>query len=266
VPHRVRLASVFVGLVALAGLLDASGVQAAAPSLTLNINANGGLDVVLGNGTRIRTSSAPGIVIPPGPYLAIVRSEVPDDRDVFHMFHLSGAGVNIVSDLLPCENPRELLTITLQPSSTYVYEDSRHPELGRIVFTTSSSGSSAETSSSAGGPATGKYSGSVSNSSGVGSDIVPFRGTLHGTADTLGRVTLARNGKRVSSLKAGRYKLVVVDKASRSGFILDRPNLATITVTTSPFVGTRTKTVTLTPGGWSFHGAVGALHDFTVVP
>jgi hypothetical protein len=29
-------------------------------------------------------------------------------------------------------------------------------------------------------------------------------------------------------------------------------------------VGTRTATVTLTPGTWSFHGAVGALQSFTV--
>ncbi len=93
----------------------------------------------------------------------------------------------------------------------------------------------------------------------------PLRGTLRGTADTLGRVTLTHRGKGVSSLTAGRYELVVVDKAPRSGFILDRPNFTTITVTSSPFVGTRTTTVMLTPGGWSFHGAVGALHDFTVV-
>jgi hypothetical protein len=92
----------------------------------------------------------------------------------------------------------------------------------------------------------------------------PIRGTLNGTADTLGRVTLTHNGKRVSSLKAGRYTVAVVDKAPRSGFIFDRPNFTTITVTSSPFVGKRTTTVTLTPGSWSFHGAVGALHTFTV--
>jgi hypothetical protein len=92
-----------------------------------------------------------------------------------------------------------------------------------------------------------------------------LRGTLLGTADTLGRVTLTHKGKPVSTLKAGRYKVVVTDKAPQSGFIFDRPNFTTITVTSSPFVGKGTKTVTLTPGGWSYRGSVGALHDFTVV-
>jgi hypothetical protein len=98
-----------------------------------------------------------------------------------------------------------------------------------------------------------------------GSALAPLRGTLAGAATTLGRVTLTHKGKRVSSLKAGRYKLVVVDNAPHSGFILDRPNFTSITVTSTPFVGKRTTTVALTPGSWSFHGAVGALHEFTVV-
>jgi hypothetical protein len=93
----------------------------------------------------------------------------------------------------------------------------------------------------------------------------PLRGTLNATADTLGRVTLSRGGKPVKSIRAGRYKIVVIDRAAHSGFILDRPDFTQIVVTSSPFVGTRTMTVTLTPGSWSFQGAVGVLHDFTVV-
>jgi hypothetical protein len=93
----------------------------------------------------------------------------------------------------------------------------------------------------------------------------PFRGALHGTADTLGRVTLSFEGKRATRLRAGRYTIVVVDRASRSGFILNRPNFTQVVVTTSPFVGRRTRTVALTPGSWSYQGAVGGLHGFTVV-
>ena len=127
VPHRIRLATVLVGLIALAGALGVQSSRAAAPSLTLSVNVNGSLEAVLGNGTRIRTSSAPGVVIPPGTYLVIVNSDVPDDRDIFHLFHLTGPGMNMSSDLLPCENPRELQEVTLRPSSTYTYEDTPSP-------------------------------------------------------------------------------------------------------------------------------------------
>jgi hypothetical protein len=69
----------------------------------------------------------------------------------------------------------------------------------------------------------------------------------------------------VTSLRAGRYVIVVVDRAAHSGFILNRPDLRPIVVTSSPFVGTRTMRVTLIRGSRSFQGTIGALHDFTVV-
>ena len=92
-----------------------------------------------------------------------------------------------------------------------------------------------------------------------------MRGTLRATADSLGRVTLSRDGRPVKSLRAGRYSLVVVDREAHSGFILNRPDFTQIVVTSDRFVGTRIRTVTLTPGSWSYQGEVGALHDFTVV-
>jgi hypothetical protein len=94
---------------------------------------------------------------------------------------------------------------------------------------------------------------------------VPFRGTLVGTAGTLGHITLSRGGKPVRSLRAGRYKIVVTDTAPRSGFVLARPNGTEIVVTGLAFVGTRSTTLVLTPGRWSYHGTLGALHDFDVV-
>jgi hypothetical protein len=267
VPLRVRVVAVLVGLLALAGALGVESSQAADPSLTLNISGNGSLEVILGNGTRIRTASAPGVLIPPGPYLAIVRSDVPDDKDVFHMFHLTGPGVNLASDLLPCENPRELLTVTLRPNSTYVYEDSRHPELARVVFSTTGGGSSAETSSAGGGPSTGAYSGSVANSAGVGSAVkaVPFRGTLVGTVGSSGKITLRLDGKGVSSLKSGRYRITVDDSTPRGGFTVERPNKKPVRLTGSSFVGKHAVTLHLKPGRWAFYSSSAKKHDFAVV-
>ena len=93
----------------------------------------------------------------------------------------------------------------------------------------------------------------------------PYRGTLVGTAGTLGRVTLSRQGKPVVSLKSGRYTIVINDSVAHSGFVMQRPNGTEIVVTSWAFVGKRARTLALTPGRWSFHGAVGDLHQFTVV-
>ena len=204
-------------------------------------------------------------MIPPGPYLVIVKSDVPDDRDIFHLFHLTGPGMNLSSDLLPCENPRELQEMTFRPSSTYTYEDSRHPELGRVVFSTSGEGSSSETSSGASGPSTGKSTGSVSNSSAIGTGIVPFRGTLLGTVGAAGKLTLSHKGKRVSSLKPGRYKIAVDDRTPKGGFTIRRPNRKTVTVTGSSFVGKHTVTLQLKAGEWMFYSSASKKHAFTVV-
>jgi hypothetical protein len=256
---RLLVAAAFVALLAPAG---APGARAADPSLTLNVNGSGALEVVLGNGTRIRTTSAPGTVLPPGPYLLIVKSDVPDDKDVFHLFHLSGPGVDMSSDLLPCENPREIYTITLRPNSTYVYEDGRHPELAKIVFSTSASGSSSDTASTAAGPTAGAYSGSVSNDSLVGSQTV--RGTLSGTVTT-GGLSLRSKGRAVSLLKSGRYRISVDDRSAKRGFTLARTGGKSIALTQPRYVGKHTVTLNLTPGKWTFWSGSGAKRSFTVL-
>jgi len=250
---------VIVALLAPAGAL---GSRKADPSLTLNINGTGALEVVLGNGTRIRTTSAPGTVIPPGPYLLIVKSDVPDDKDIFHMFHLTGSGVDMSSDLLPCENPREIYTITLRPSSTYVYEDGRHPELSRVVFTTSASGSSSDTASSTAGHSAVGYSGLVSNTDLLGSKTV--LGTLAGTVNGSG-LTLTSKGKNVSLIREGRYRIAVDDRTSKRGFTLAKADKKPVDLTRPAFVGKHTVTLNLTPGRWLFYSASGAKRSFTVV-
>ena len=256
---RLLVVAALVALLVPGAALAGHRARAADPSLTLNVNLSGALEVVLGNGTRIRTTSAPGTVVPPGPYLLIVKSDVPDEKDVFHLFHLSGPGVDMSSDLLPCENPREIYTINLRPSSTYVYEDGRHPELPKIVFSTSSSGSSSDTAGNAGGHSS-VYSGSVSNQQLLGSRVV--RGTLAGSV-TAG--TLLAKGKPVSLVKAGRYRISVDDRSTTHGFTLTKAGRKPIALTRPAYVGKHVVTVSLTPGRWTFSGAAGGRHAFTVV-
>jgi hypothetical protein len=225
------------------------------------VNVSGALEVVLGNGTRIRTTAAPGSVIPPGPYLLIVNTDVPEPRDSFHIFHLSGPGVNMSSDLLPCENPREIYDVTLRPNSTYVYEDTRHPDTPRVVFSTAATGSSADTSGASSGPGYVTSSGTVSNQSVIGTNA--FRGTLTGTV-AAGKLNLSRNGKPVSTLKTGRYRIAVDDRTASGGFALRRPKGDTVQLTAPAFVGKRSTTLTLRPGRWAYSSPT-ATRTFTVV-
>jgi hypothetical protein len=96
--------------------------------------------------------------------------------------------------------------------------------------------------------------------------------TLVGTTGPGFTITLTNQGKAVKSLHAGTYKIVVHDKASIHNFIVEKEkgaNKVEKTVTSVPFVGTKTITIKLTPGTWKFyckpHEAGGMGHLFKVM-
>jgi plastocyanin len=76
------------------------------------------------------------------------------------------------------------------------------------------------------------------------------RPTLVGTVGPGFTITLTMNHKIVKRLKAGVYRLVVHDKASIHAFSLDGPHGYAKDLTTVPFVGTKTFTLTLRPGAY----------------
>jgi plastocyanin len=80
-------------------------------------------------------------------------------------------------------------------------------------------------------------------------------------------IEVKQGGKDVKSLKAGTYKLVVQDKASIHDFHLIGPGLSKV-VTSVPFTGTKTVTVTLKRGTYRYqcdpHAASGMKGTFTV--
>lgn len=80
------------------------------------------------------------------------------------------------------------------------------------------------------------------------SRVVTLRGAV--TADA--KITLTQNGKKVTRLKAGTYRIVVRDASGDHNFALRKAGGATKQLTTVPFTGTRTATVTLTNGRWEF--------------
>lgn len=76
---------------------------------------------------------------------------------------------------------------------------------------------------------------------------------LNGSVGPGFTITLTQNGASVKTLTAGSYKLVIADKASIHAWSLDGPNGYAKDFTTVPFVGTKTFTVVLKKGAYSFY-------------
>lgn len=74
---------------------------------------------------------------------------------------------------------------------------------------------------------------------------------LVGTVGPGFTITLTKGGKKVTRLKAGTYSLTVRDRAASHDFHLRGPGLNKF-VTTTPFVGTKTITVKLRKGTYTY--------------
>ena len=97
----------------------------------------------------------------------------------------------------------------------------------------------------------------------------PSATTLKGTVGPGFTISLTMGGKKVKSLTAGTYKIVVSDKASVHNFVLERESGAKFEkdITSVPFVGTKTFTVKLAAGQWKYYCAPhesGMFGKFTV--
>src|SRR5919109_2061738 len=83
--------------------------------------------------------------------------------------------------------------------------------------------------------------------------------TLKGVVGPGFTIKLTKGGKKVKSLKAGRYKFVVSDKSSIHNFVVERerPSKPKIEkrITSVPFNGTKTVVMILRAGRWSFYCA-----------
>ena len=78
-------------------------------------------------------------------------------------------------------------------------------------------------------------------------------------------MALLRNGKPVTRLNAGHYKLTVVSRSSTSGFVIERPKTHTVVVSRGAFTGKRSSSVDLTAGTWVFMTTPGkAVSSFVV--
>ena len=81
---------------------------------------------------------------------------------------------------------------------------------------------------------------------------------LVGTVGPAFTITLKQGTKKVKTLKAGKYTFVINDKSSLHNFTLEQEKGGKFEkhLTSTPFVGTKTVTVTLKPGTWKYYCAV----------
>jgi hypothetical protein len=102
----------------------------------------------------------------------------------------------------------------------------------------------------------------VKNSDIVGSEVLPYRGSLTAAVSGARRVSLTRRGRPVSSasLKAGRYTITVVDGSAKGGFTLKKvkPSTRPLALTSVAFVGRKSFRVQLGAGRWTFFSGAGA--------
>ena len=84
--------------------------------------------------------------------------------------------------------------------------------------------------------------------------------TLKGTVGPGYTIKLTKAGKRVKSLKAGKYKFVISDKSTFHNFTLEKEHPSTPKIekhiTSTAFTGAKTMVVKLVPGSWRVYCSI----------
>src|SRR4051812_21842388 len=126
-------------------------------------------------------------------------------------FQLTGPGINLFSTLdSGCDAFLLLPAQSFKPNATYTFQDLNQPNVTRTALTVLATGTPNQPTS--------PYSATTGKGSTfadlVGSAIAKaLRGSLTATITANGKPVLLRSGKTISSLKAGRYRFVVVDQS-----------------------------------------------------
>jgi plastocyanin len=91
---------------------------------------------------------------------------------------------------------------------------------------------------------------------------------LTGTTGPGLTITLKKAGKRVKTLTPGSYTITVSDKSTQHDFVLTGPGIRRKVITALTFRGTRTATVRLRRGTYTYyctpHRSIGMKGTFTV--
>jgi hypothetical protein len=256
----------YAGVLVLAAGLGIQGSSAAdLPSLNVFFQKDRTFLLSLADGTPVGGPTAPGTTIPAGTY----RVNLDDTAQAVMQFHLTGPGVELITNMTFGEDAAQTLVETFQANSTYSYRDDFQP--GPVRFFTTS-GTTISSAAPGGGAASGstptksQSGGSpVTSQDVVGSGVVPFRGALDAIVFKGGKLTLSRNGKAVTFLKTGRWTFAVDDESKTAGFTVKSLRGKPVAVTSGAFVGSHSVTLTLKAGRWFYFTSGGKQTTFFVV-
>jgi hypothetical protein len=208
---------------------------------------------------RYVDNSNVGSTIPPGTYQIVLNNNTADDYAVDHKFHLFGPGINYS---IPAGAVQTTFSVTFQSGGMYTVQDDLDPADHHQTILATTAAAPAPTS---GGGTTPTGSTKPTSSDIVGSETVPFRGSLDGIVFGNGALSLTRLGKKVSSLRAGRYTFFVDDESKTRGFSVQQRGKNAVTVTNGGFKGTHDVTISLKPGQWFFYSPGVKKSSFVVV-
>jgi hypothetical protein len=224
-------------------LLATGGAGAATfPSIYVNYSDSCVFTMSADGGFTLASTAAPGTVLPPGRY-QIVLTTTKNAPSCPMDFRLSGPGVQLEWEF-GNEAIDAMASETLLPSSTYTATDVKDGSRGYVVFSTSATGSSASLVTQAPSTAAGK---GQTLPGVVGSSVAPYRGPLAATVSSTGRLTVTLRGRPVHTLAAGRYRVQVIDRSSRSGVAIATGSRRRA-VSGIAYVGTKTATLAVAAG------------------
>ncbi len=235
---------------------------------TLNVTfGQDGMSITLAlpDGTPVTSTTT----IPAGTYAVVINNPYRDDLSIIHLFHLTGPGVLILTDLNAGEESQDVYPAVFQPNTTYSWQDDNHPAVHGSFRTsaTVTATPAAPTTTSAAVTATAGASTSNVDVAGSSANALPLRGTLETSVVANGAASLFRAGVPVKRLAAGRYTIVVGDNDPRGGFLLRASGAAKPLVTTAnAYLGRRSFAVALRVGRWVYAATpTGKFHSFLVV-
>jgi hypothetical protein len=266
VTSRARLGALLIGLGF--ALFGAQAARADDPTLYVHYTMTCTFTLIGDNG-------APITVIPPGRYQVLVTSPQPfAEPDLSGAtdpnlacggslsFHLTGPGVSVGTTLDDGDSASDQLQATFQSGGSYTAFEDRRPT-ARLTFNVqtgaASTGGGGSVNTSPATPAK-----ETKPDAGTGAVSGKVVGTLNGSVDTAGKLRLTLRGKTVSSLEAGRYKIVVLDETSKRGFSIQRLGKGPTSVTSTRFLGRHSVTLRLTAGRWFYFSPARARTPFIV--
>lgn len=241
------------------GVPLAQGRSADELTIDVTITATGQVSATMPNGSPLGVSSGTPPVIPAGFYTLLLSS--PGGCGAYPYFNLTGPQVSISNNLDGGEETNMSLDVSFEPNSTYTWSSSA----GGPSYTFATNGTMEGTAPvlvTSGSPTTisGVHS-TASSSDLVGSDATASSsshasaarsvlGVLTGSLGSSGSFVLREGGLAVHRLKPGRYTITVKVSSSKSSLALRLGSHKPLSIITSGFTGTTSRTVDLTAGRW----------------